>query len=380
MLPRPLHFKHFLWGLVSLSLLILLFWLILAYERGFSKPPVQVVPLLHQGGRIIIPEQSPLRQFLVIEPVTEQLVVSPFILPAIVEANPATVVKILPPLIGRISSLNKRLGDPVKAGDILYTLDSAELAQAVSEVEKAKASLIFSQETLIRQQKLSLSSIAARRDLQQAQNDYDQAVSELQRANARLKVLKVEPTDIKDHLLIVRSPISGSVTELNAAIGGYWNDATAALMTVSDLSTVYVTANSQEKNLKHLYTGQDVDITLDAYPQHFRSKINYIGALLDPDTRTVPVRMLIDNKSGFLKPNMFGRAKFLSQPHKRIVLPLTAIIQRGFDSVVFVEVAPWQFETRLIKLGPQFKERVEVISGLKNNERVVRKGGIILND
>lgn len=380
MIPKSLTAKQLSFCLFGLIIGILTFWLILSYAKGFSKPIKHTPPLLNTGGRLFIPEDSPLRQFIIVKPVEEQLVISPFTLPAIVEADPATLVKVLPPLLGRITSLNKRLGDPVKAGEILFTIDSADLAQAMSDLERAKAALTFAEENLQRQQKLSLSNIAARRDLQQARNDYDQAVSELQRSNARLKALNVKTEDVNEHLLVVRSPLSGRVIDLNAAVGGYWNDATAPIMTVADLSLVYVTASAQEKDLKHLYVGQDVNVILDAYPQLLRSKIHFIGALMNPDTRTVGVRMMFENKSGYLKPNMFGKANFLSQPHKRIVLPLSTIIQRGFDSIVFVEISPWQFEPRLLELGSQVNDKVEILSGLHSGERVVVRGGIILND
>jgi len=378
LISRSLITRRIFWSLLALLITMLAFWLILTYDKG-SKPAKNVSPILHIDGRLVIPPESPLRRFIVIKPVVEQLVITPFTLPAIIEADPAKLIKVQPPLSGRITSINKRLGDQVNAGDILFTIDSADLAQALSDVEKAKATLIFAEANLKRQQRLSVSNINARRDLQQAQSDYEQAVSELLRANARLKALRVENTNIKDSLLAVRSPISGQVTELNAAIGSYWNDITAPVMTVANLSTVYINASAQEKDLKHLYVGQDVDVVIDAYQQHFRSKVDYISPLLNPNTRTVDVSMLFENKLGQLRPNMFGKAVFLSQPHKRIVLPLTTVIQRGFDSIVFVEVAPWQFEPRLLELGPQLHNQVEVLSGLKANERVVVKGGIILN-
>ncbi|PJE17861.1 MAG: efflux transporter periplasmic adaptor subunit [Legionella sp.] len=289
MIPKSLIFKHIFWGLLTLIVAMLVFWLILITYSKKNKPVQQTPPILHIGGRLVIPEHSPLRQFIIIKPVVEQLVISPFTLPAIVEADPATLVKVLPPLAGRITTLNKHLGDPVKAGDILFTIDSPDLAQALSDVSRAQASLTFNQENLKRQQRLSLSNINARRDLQQAQSDNLQAISELERANARLKALNVENTDIKENRLIVRSPLSGRVVDLNAALGGFWNDITAPIMTVADLSQVYVKASAQEKDLRHLYVGQDVDVVLDAYSQHFRSKIQYIGALLNPDTRTVSV-------------------------------------------------------------------------------------------
>lgn len=367
-------------SLLGLAALLFTCWWLLSFTKSFSKPPTPITPLMHIKGHLVIPENSPLRHLIVVEPVLLQLIATPFTLPAIVEADPANLVKILPPLSGRIISINKRLGESVNVGDILLTLDSPDLAQARADLERAISALKLAEGNLARQKKLNAANIGARRDLQQANHDYSQAISELQRAQTRLKGLRVENSDSNNSILIVRSPIAGNVVELNGAVGGYWNDLNASIMTVANLSTVFVTASAQEKDLQHLFVGQNVDIVLDAYPQHLRSKVNYISALLNPETRTVSVRMLLDNKEDLYKPNMFARAIFLSQPHQGIVLPLTTIIQNGFDSIVFVETAPWQFEPRILKLGAQIGNKVEVLSGLKANERVVVKGGIILND
>lgn len=379
MLPKSLSFKTFSIFLLIFGFSIFIFKLILSYSK-VSTPTNHSPPLIRSNGRLYIPESSPLRQFIITQTVAKQLMISPFTLPAIVEADPATLVNVLPPLLGRIASLNKRLGENVKAGEILFTLDSADLAQSMSDLKRAEASLVFADENLKRQQRLSNSNISARRDLQQAFNEKEQASSEVQRARAKLQILNINPADLKGNLLVVRSPISGQVIELNGALGGFWNDSTAAIMTVADLSKVFIKASAQEKDLKQLFVDQDVEVFLDAYPQPLRAKTKFIDAVLNPDTRTTAVRMVLDNKLGQLKPNMFGKAKFLSQPHQRIILPLTAIIQRGFDSIVFVEILPWQFEPRLLKLGTQINDKVEVLSGLKVGERVVVKGGIILND
>ncbi|WP_019216511.1 efflux RND transporter periplasmic adaptor subunit [Legionella tunisiensis] len=373
--------KRIFWALSGLVILVFISWLVVSCSKQFSKHPEVIIPLLHKDRRLIIPEKSPLRKLITIQTTTKQTVEDPFSIPAIVEADPATLIKVLPPLLGRISTLNKRLGDSVKTGETLFTIDSAALAQALSDVDKAKAALVFATQNLKRQQKLTVSNIAARHDTEEAQNNYEQVVSELARANARLVELRVENTKNDDkHVLVVRSPVSGHVIELNAAVGGYWNDATQPIMTVADLSKVYITASAQEKDISNIYPGQKVKIVLDAYRQPIQCVVHHIGAVVNPDTRTVSIQMIHDNKDGRLKPNMFAKAIFYGNPHESIVLPVTAVIQRGFDSIVFIETAPWQFETRIVKTGAQFDEHIEIISGLNVNERVVVTGGIILND
>ncbi|ABF12189.1 zinc efflux RND transporter periplasmic adaptor subunit ZneB [Cupriavidus metallidurans] len=350
-------------------------------EQKRADPPVA---LRHEGERLVVPAESPLRRTLAVAPATRETVAAPFNLPAMIEADPAKLVKVLPPLAGRIVSLNKQLGDEVKAGDVLFTIDSADLAQANSDAAKARAAMTMARRNLDRQRELDKSEIAAKRDFEQAQSDYDQAASESQRADARLAQLGAKGGGTLQagggHILAVRSPINGRVVDLNAATGAYWNDTTASLMTVADLSHVFVTANAQEKDLGHVYVGQSATVKFDAYDDPQPGKVRYVGQILDADTRTTKVRMVFDNPDGRLRPGMFAQATFLSQPHEGIVVPMSAIVQSGFYTRAFVEVAPWQFEPRVIKLGAQIGDRMEVKSGLSAGDRVVVKEGVLLND
>lgn len=351
-------------------------------EQASKEVPVAV---RHEGERLVVPANSPLRKTLAVAAAARETVSASFSLPAIVEADPAKLVKVLTPLAGRIISLNKQLGEEVKAGDVLLTIDSADLAQATSDAAKADAALRLARRNLDRQRELDQSEIAAKRDLEQAQSDYDQAASEAERARSRLAQLGARGGATAQvtgggHLLIVRSPISGRVVDLTAAIGGYWNDTTAPIMTVADLSRVFVTANAQEKDLAHVYVGQSATVRFDAYAELQPAKVRFVSEILDPDTRTTKVRMMVDNREGRLKPGMFAQATFQSQPHDGIVVPMSAIVQSGFYTRAFIEVAPWQFEPRVVKLGAQIGDQMEVTSGLKAGERVVVKEGVMLND
>jgi cobalt-zinc-cadmium efflux system membrane fusion protein len=347
--------------------------------------------LQHAGSQIVVPEHSALRRSLVIQSVAEQAVQAPFALPATVEADPARLVKVLPPLAGRIVSLDKHLGDSVKVGDLLFRIDSPDFAQAVSDAQKAQAAVTLTRQALDRQQQLAAAEIAVQHDVEQAQNDFVQASSELARANAKLAQLgagfgagSTAGTDahgIERNGLAVRSPIAGRVVDLNAAQGGYWNDTTAALLTVADLSSVYVTANADESELAAIFVGQSASVTLDAYPdQPLTGKVSTVGELLDPDTRRVKVRLWFDNHDGRLKPGMFARATLLAQPHRGLLVPAATVVQSGFYSRVFVEVAPWRFEARVVRLGPQLGDQIEIVSGLKSGERVVVRDGVLLDD
>jgi cobalt-zinc-cadmium efflux system membrane fusion protein len=386
MTPPRYLFKYLVPTLVALAVLGLSGRGLFASHASAADTPDAAAPvpaLRHDGARLIVPEASPLRRTLAVATLADENVAAPFTLPAVVEADPARLAKVLTPVTGRIVSIAKRLGDEVRAGDVLFTIDSVDLAQAHADAAKAHAALALAQRNLARQRELDASEIAARRDLEQAQGDYEQAASEAARADARLAQLGAgagKGAAAGGRVLAVRAPISGRVVDLAAAAGGYWNDATAPLMTVADLSRVFVTANAQEKDLGRVYAGQSASVGFDAYPEPLEAKVGFVGALLDPDTRTVKVRIPCDNRDGRLKPGMFAEATLRARPHQGILVPMTAVVQSGFDTRAFVEVAPWAFESRVVTLGPQIGERIEVVAGLKPGERVVVKDGVLLND
>ena len=193
---------------------------------------------LHEGSLVVVPEKSALRQVLAIAPAQKQSVQTPLQAPAVLEADPARVANILPPLSGRISTLYVHLGDAVKAGQPLFTIDSADLAQARSDLRHARIALTQTKKTLERQQDLAEHHIAAQKDLEQAQADYDGAQSEYERAATVFRVIGVDPEAAQaagsSRELTVRSPLAGRIAMLNLVPGTFANDNAASLMTVSD--------------------------------------------------------------------------------------------------------------------------------------------------
>jgi len=339
------------------------------------------VPLIREEGGVRIPDISPLRKSLQVAAVEEQVVERPITVPGAVEADPAKLIKATPPVAGRIVQLHKHLGDAVNKGDSLFTLDSADLAQAHSDASKAKAALGLAKRNLDRQRELHAAGISPRKDLEQAESDYTQAESEAQRSKARLSILGAELGRGNSRLYTLHSPIVGRVIELTGAQGVFWNDMNTPIMTVANLSTVWLAASVQEKDIASMFAGQTVQIAFNAYEgESFKGKVRYVGEVLDPDTRTVKVRIAIDNSSGRFRPGMFAKATFHCQAHKAVVIPVTALIQSGFNTRIFVEVSPWKFEPRICKVGAQIGDKVEIVTGLKAGERVVVKEGVLLND
>jgi membrane fusion protein, heavy metal efflux system len=335
-----------------------------------------------QGDRIVVPQGSPLRAKLVIEAVAAKDIQRSMVLPAVVEADPARTVKVLPPVAGRVVSLKVQLGERVTQGQELAVIDSGDLAQAFSDDEKAKTVLTLTKQALDRQMGLEKSGGAAIKDREQAQSDYAQAQSELDRAETRLRSLGVSADQlVKTRLMSLKAPVTGSITDLQIAAGAFLNDPTAAVMTIANLDTIWVTANVPEKDTALVKTGQAVDVVLTAYPgEVFKGQVLFASDVLEPDTRRTKVRIAFENPGLRLKPNMFANATFLAPQQTVPTVPTTALILKNESDQVFVEVEPWVFEARPVEIGFQEGEQAIVSSGLKAGERVVVKDGVLLND
>jgi len=338
--------------------------------------------LIKEGQRITIPPGSPLRGKLVIATVAEKEIQRTLVLPAVVEADPARTVKVLPPVAGRVVELKVELGARVAKGDVLAVIESGDLAMAFSDAEKARAAEKLTKLTLDRLLALEKTAAIAVKDREQAQNDYAQAQAELQRTETRLRAIGVpagstEPT----RLLAMKAPMAGSVIDLQMAPGAFLNDPTASVSTIANLDTIWVTANVPEKDTALVAKDQSVEVVFTAYPgEVFRGRVLFVSDVLDPDTRRTKVRTAFQNPDVRLKPNMFANATFLAPKRDLPVIPTTALILRNETDQVFVEVEPWVFEARPVEVGFQQGDQAIVTGGLKAGERVVVKDGVLLND
>jgi membrane fusion protein, heavy metal efflux system len=353
--------------------------LLLMLGCGRGKPSAPAPDLYErQGTRVVVPEGSPLRTRIKVEPATEQLIQSQLLAPASVESDPARLAKISPPLSGRVEKLLVHLGDRVAKGQPLLILNAPDLAQAQADFVKAQSGLAQSQKTYARQKDLNEHGIGAQRELEQAETDRTVAQSELGRARKRLEQLGVS-VDVPAGPLVVRSPITGRVVDLAVTGGEFKNDPNAVLMTVADLSTVWLTASVQEKDVRRVKVGDEATAVFSAYPdEHFVGKVFSVADLLDLDTRSVKVRVAMDNPDGRFKPGMFATVRFAGTSTARVVVPTTALVLRGDESFAFVEVGNWVFEPRRVATGQQQGSVTVITEGLDAGTMVVTSEALVL--
>jgi membrane fusion protein, heavy metal efflux system len=347
-------------------------------ERTVAAPP----PLSRVGNRIVVPPESLLRSQLTVDPVVVKEVARELVLPGLVEADPARTVNVMPPVTGRIIDLMAQLGGRVTKDQELAIIDSSDLAQAISDEEKARSALKLAKQTLDRLMVLEKTSAIAIKDREQAQSDFAQAQSELERSDARLRAIGApmnQPGNTR--LLKVSAPISGSVTSLQVAPGAYVNDPTSAMMTIANLDTVWVTANVPEKDVSFVFPEQTVKVTFASYPDRvFTGRVLFISDLIEPDTRRNKVRIAFENPDKAFKPNMFANVTFVAPSVMRVTVPNSALLMTNDTTSVFVEVESWAFERRNVEIAYQEGTTTAIKSGLQAGDRVVVKGAVRLND
>jgi cobalt-zinc-cadmium efflux system membrane fusion protein len=387
----PIHDHHpafrgraFFWGGIGLGVLLVAFLLTHGFGLMGGSPKVAEGPawMERQGNKIVIPVGSPLRSRLTVAPASADSVSLRLTLPGMVESDPARTASVIPQLSGRVIDLKVRLGDRVIKGQVLAVMDSADLAQAYGDYDKAADAFQLTQKNLGRQQEQSKIGVVSDRELDQAKSDNAQAGAEYTRSRARLETLNASSESRGPaRRLTVRAPVSGSITALSVTPGSTINDPTQPLMTIADLSTVWVTAMVPEKDAGGVGKGQDADVSLVAYPDRpLHGKVLIVGDVIEPDSRRNKIRIAFANADYALKPNMFATVTLIGPSQTRVVLPSSSLLMNNDRTTVFVATAPWTFERRTVE--PQLEDgpSVAIRSGVSPGEQVVVKGGILLND
>jgi cobalt-zinc-cadmium efflux system membrane fusion protein len=345
-----------------------------------SAPEADQLAVKRPDGIVYIPEKSALRQRLKVSAARAYTAGVTLSTPASIEADPAHFARIYPPLSGHVQTLFVRFGDRVVKGQALLALDSADFTAAQNDYFKARSVADLAERTLSRQRDLYEHGIAAKREVEQAENDSAVAESEFSRAANRLRTLGLNPERAQfGRAMTIYSPVAGRVVDMSVAVGEYRNDATAPMMTIADLSTVWLTANVQEKDASRIFVGQKVDAQFAAFLQEqFKGTVLFIGDLLDPDTRTIKVRVALPNPDGRLKPGMFATVGFSEPAREVVAVPTTAVFQDGDSSIVFVENKPWTFQRRPVTVESQQGDLALLKTGLSVGTRVVSGDGLLI--
>jgi len=276
---------------------------------------------------------------------------------------------------GRVVDLKVKLGDTVQKGQTLLVISSPDLASAMSDYQKSKADEVLSHKALDRAQMLFDRGAIAAKDLETAQDAEDKAKVDVETSDHRVRLMGADPAH-PSPLIDLRAPVSGTVVEQN--IAGFEGikslDNTPNLFTIADLGQVWVVCDVFENDLGEVHLGDSSEIRLNAFPDRvFKGKIADISRVLDPNTRSAKVRIVLGNADGSLRPGMYAVATFRSRKlTNRVVVPATAIMRLHDKDWVFRKESDKRFRKVVVQadgLAPDGMQ--EIRDGVKPGDELV---------
>jgi cobalt-zinc-cadmium efflux system membrane fusion protein len=309
-------------------------------------------------------------------------------LSARVELDQQQVARIGATVTGRITEIDAVLGQKVKKGQRLALLSSTELGKAQSDYLKATTQVNLWRLTVQRAKRLLQSGVIANAQFQERQSVLNEAEVDQRAARDQLRVMGMSEPDLKlldkqrkiHSFSPVTASIDGVVIERNVAIGQVVQPADS-LYTVANLSHLWLVAEIPEQQAHWAREGDQVQAEVPALPdQEVSGKLIYVADLVNPESRTVTVRMALDNPRRLFKPQMLATLKISKPGAKTLVVPGQAVVRENNKDYVFVQTAPKRFELREVRLGREKEQLRPVLEGLKAGELIVVKGAFHLNN
>jgi len=311
-----------------------------------------------------------------------------------VRMNENSAVHLSPRIPGVICAVNVDIGAEVAKGDVLFTLDSVELGQALSDWEKNLAMAELSDKNFQREKSLYEKKVGPESDMIEAQMKHEEYQIALKASEQKLHVMgltaeevaKIDPNSLGSlsGSLAVRAPMSGTIIEKHAVIGELVVPGKDT-MVLADLNSVWVWGGVYERDLglllkRKLDAGIPVELSVPAFPETvFRGQMNYIGATMDEATRTVKVRTVIDNKDRRLRPGMFCEGRILITTDEEVLaIPKVALLSDEGVDFVFTHMQDDYYLRTNVKRGRDFADGIEILEGLTPGQTIVTDGAFIL--
>ena len=306
-------------------------------------------------------------------------------LPGTVAYNFFQTTPVITQISGPVSRVLIMPGENVQAGQPMLYVASPDFAQLRTNYLKAKDAYALAQKSYARSKDLYEHRVIAQADLEQAESTENQAQADLQAAEQALTVVGINHPDqlSKDTTMPevpVLAPIAGEAVERLVSPGQVIQGGATQVFTISNMTSVWVLVSVYERDMGAVHLGDPVTIQTDAYTGEFHGRISYLGTALDPNTHTLPVRIITDNPGEKLKRDMYVTATIQAGViPNALTVPDSAVLRDAQNEpFVYVEAGPNQFGQRAVTIGENADGNTRVLTGLKTGERVIADGSLFL--
>lgn len=309
-----------------------------------------------------------------------------------IDFNEDLLVQVFSQYPGKILRANYNIGDDVKAGDILFTIDSPDLLQAESTLLASAGVLELQKRTLARALNLLKAGGSAQREVDQSTSDEQTAEGNFKAARDAVRIFGKTDAEIDqvvekrkvDSTLLVPSPIAGRIVARSAAPGLLVQPGNApAPYSVADMATMWMLANVVETDAPAYKLGQDVEVRVPAYADKvFKGHVTALGAMIDPNSHRQLVRSQIDDPEHLLRAGMFASFVIrVGDPVHSLAMPANGIVREGDGTMtVWVTGDSRHFIKRTVKIGLAQDGWTQILSGLEPNDTVVMDGAVFLSN
>ena len=305
-----------------------------------------------------------------------------------IEVDEQRVTRIGSSVTGRITELEAIIGQDVKKGQELARLSSTELSATQLEFLKSYSQALLAERAAQRAKQLYDADVISLAELQRRQSELTQAEAEVSAARDQLRVLGMpDPAILRlagtrqvTSISTVNASISGTVIERNGTLGQVVQPADT-IYVVADLSSVWLVADVPEQSAASLRLGESIEAEVAALPgKRISGQLSFVAATVNPETRTVRVRMDVPNPGREYKPAMLATVLVKGSPQRVKVVPSEAIVRVDNKDHVFVQTASGSFRLREVVLGPEIEGQRVLRSGLRDAEEIVVQGAFHLNN
>jgi membrane fusion protein, heavy metal efflux system len=309
-----------------------------------------------------------------------------------IDFNEDLLVQVFSQYPGKILKANFNIGDDVKAGDILFTIDSPDLLQAESTLLAAAGVLELQKRILARATMLLKAGGSAQKDVDQSTSDQQTAEGNFKAAKNSVRIFGKSDAEIEqilldrkvDSTLVVPSPISGKIVARSAAPGFLTQPGNApAPYSVADLSTMWMIANVIETDAPAYKLGQEVEVRVPAYPDTvFKGRVTTVGSIIDPSSHRQLVRSQIDDPQHLLRSGMFASFVIrVGDAMRSLAVPANGVVREGDGTMtVWITSDRRHFVKRTVKIGLQQDGWDQVLEGLEPGETVVTDNAVFLSN
>jgi cobalt-zinc-cadmium efflux system membrane fusion protein len=309
-----------------------------------------------------------------------------------IDFNEEMSVQVFTPYAGRIIGLFASVGDNVKRGQTLFTIDSPDLLQAESTLIAAAGVLEMTTRNLARLKELYTTRAVSQRDLDQGISEQQTAEGNLRAGRDAVRLFGKTDAEIDriiadrkaDPTLVVPCSIDGRITARNGAPGLYVQPGSApAPFTVTNIDTMWMLANVAENDSPAFQVGQPVQVRISAFPGRlFDGKITTVSASVDPNTRRVLVRSEIKDPQHELRSGMFANFVIIVGASVRSpAIPLGGVVREGDGSqTIWVTADRRRFARRTVQIGGQREGYRQILDGVRPGELVATEGAIFLSN